>query len=529
MLYLPEKSTAPAAVRRSSSARIAARTRRVNARAARRVQRAAAIASAHTTAPAVCITPVSPAVRIATMFITDDITGRFTRSAAAVTISRIYPRPILTHTINGYTYIQPHGAPVLATVDNTTAYRAPAKPFTGSTAESVPASYHPGIQDAAPTAAPAPLYKSSYAAQHAMNAAASPLQNLAGAVACNVVKRRYSDTAVSRFLTLQWDNIHDTARNNAAQNMENLSSQYEHAAAALDAAESLAKRDAKILGLSGHVKTRYIAENTAAEKAALQSVKNHIAAAEKLDNTTISDFADIKSAAYIAGFELLKQFARWTVKNGGTAPENVDNDAFINTLLARNAADKDAIAAARAAVESTKDAARKAGYNRLMDFAPYRDAKTALAKYRRRSLIIIMSSAARTYIGQADHGGKTIAADIDAAARRAKDVQSAENAALYKAVDNAAVYDEHYAAASADILNVVQDARARAAVACIMDGYTMDQIAARLAQMFPAEKWYKMRVSRLIAAARADIAAADGYRDTVQCAAYLDAIAARIK
>ena len=57
----------------------------------------------------------------------------------------------------------------------------------------------------------------------------------------------------------------------------------------------------------------------------------------------------------------------------------------------------------------------------------------------------------------------------------------------------------------------------------------MDQTAARLAQLYPAEKWYKMRVSRLIAAARADIAAADEYRDNVQCAAYLDAIAARIK
>lgn len=73
--------------------------------------------------------------------------------------------------------------------------------------------------------------------------------------------------------------MRDAKRNTAAQNMENLATQYEDAAAVLDAAQTLAKRDAKILGLTGHVKTRYIAENTAAEKAALQSIKDSIAAA----------------------------------------------------------------------------------------------------------------------------------------------------------------------------------------------------------------------------------------------------------
>ena len=530
MLYLTEKSSAPATVRRSTSARIAARARRIARRAAARVYRAARIADTHTAPAAVLITPITPAARVAAMLITDDITGRFTRHAAAVAVARVYPRPVLTRTNGGYCYIQPDGPAYLAPVDNAPAYRRPAVPYTGGTAESVPVSYHPGIKAAAPTAAPAPLYKSSYAAQHTMHTGAvSPLMGLAGAVACNVVKRRFEDSAAPRFLTLQWDNVRDANRNTAAQNMENLAVQYEHAAAALDAAQTLAKRDAKILGLTGHVKTRYIAENTAAEKAALQSIKDSIAAAEKCDNTTISDFADIKSAAYIAGYELLTQFARWTVKNGGKAPENIDCDDLINTLIARNKSEKEDLKAARAAVDAAKDAARRAGYARLMDFAPYRDAKEQLKKYRRRNLVIVMSSAARTYIGGVDHGGNVHAADIDGAARRAKNVQSAENAALYKAVDNAAVYDEHYTAARADILNTVQDARARAAVACIIDGYTMDQTAARLAQLYPAEKWYKMRVSRLIAAARADIAAADGYRDTVQCAAYLDAIAARIK
>lgn len=542
MLYLTEKSSAPATVRRSTSARIAARARRIARRSAARVYRAARIAASHSAPAAVLITPITPAARVAAMLITDDITGRFTRHAAAVAVARVYPRPVLTRTNGGYCYIQPDGPAYLAPVDNAPAYRRPAVPYTGGTAESVPVSYHPGIKAAAPTAAPAPLYKSSYAAQHTMHTGAvSPLMGLAGAVACNVVKRRIQDTmptgekdihgdgGLSRFNALLIDNARDFRRNNAAQNMENLAVQYEHAAAALDAAQTLAKRDVKILGLTGHVKSRYIAENTAAEKAALQSIKDSIAAAEKCDNTTISDFADIKSAAYIAGYELLTQFARWTVKNGGKAPENIDCDDLINTLIARNNAEKDDLTAARAAVDAAKDAARRAGYARLMDFAPYRDAKEQLKKYRRRNLVIVMSSAARTYIGSVDHGGNVHAADIDGAARRAKDVQSAENAALYKAVDNAAVYDEHYTAARADILNTVQDARARAAVACIIDGYTMDQTAARLAQLYPAEKWYKMRVSRLIAAARADIAAADGYRDNIQCAAYLDAIAARIK
>ncbi len=498
MLYLTEKTSAPATVRRSTSARIAARTRRIARRAAARVQRTARIAAAHTAPAAVLITPITPATRIAAMLITDDITGRLTRHVAAVAVARVYS--------------------------------SPAVPYTGGTTKNVPVSCHPGIKAAAPTAAPAPLYKSSYAAQHTMHGGAvSPLMSLAGAVACNVVKRRFEDSAAPRFLSLQWDNVRDAKRDTAAQNVENLAIQYAHAAAALDAAQTLAKRDAAILGLTGHVKSRYIAENTAAEKAALQSIKDSIAAAEKCDNTTISDFADIKSAAYIAGYELLAQFARWTAKNGGETPKNVDCNSLITALIARNNAEKNDLTATRAAVDAAKDAARRAGYTRLMDFAPYRDAKEQLKKYRRRNLVIVMSSAARAYIGTVDHGGNVHAADIDGAARRAKNVQSAENAALFKAVDNAAAYDEHYTAARVDILNTVQDARARAAVACIIDGYTMDQTAARLAQLYPAEKWYKMRVSRLIAAARADIAAADGYRDTVQCAAYLDAIAARIK
>lgn len=459
----------------------------------------------------------------------DNVSDSYTVNAARVTEER--PAPLFVQTApKKYTRVEVQGPGLIKPIQDATAYRRPATPYTGSSAENVPASYHPGIAAAAPTAAPAPLYKSSYAAQHTMHGGAiTPLMGLAGAVACNVVKRRFEDSAAPRFLTLQWDNVRDAKRNSAAQNMDKLTAQYEKAAAALNAAESLAKRDVKLLGLTGHVKAHYIAENTAAEKAALQSIKNAIVAAEKYDSDTISDFADIKHSAYIAGYELLEQYARWTVKNGGKAPETIDCDELINSLISRNQSEKENLKSARAAVESTKEAARRAGYSRLMDFAPYRNAKEQLTKYRRRNLIIVMSSAARTYIGEEDHGGKVHAADIDGAARRSKDVQSAENAALYKAVDNAAVYDEHYTAARADILSVIQDARARAAVACIMDGYTMDAIAARLAQMYPAEKWYKMRISRLVAAARADIANSDGYKDNVQCTAYLDAIAARIK
>lgn len=523
MLYITAKSSAPAAVRRSCAAKMSARTRRLNARSAARVDRAARIAKEHKPAPAVCITPVSPAARIAAMLITDDITGRFSARATASSARRVYPRPILTRTDKGYIYVQPDGPARMVATDDGPAYRAPAKPYTGSTVESVPTSYHPGIKLASPTAAPAPLYKSSYKAQHTMQAAAvTPLQNLAGAVACNAVKRRYSDTAVSRFLTLQWDNVRDAKRNDAAETVDNLAIQYEDAAAALDAAETLAKRDAKILGLIEHVRARYIADNTSAEKAALQSVKERITAAEKLDNTTLSDFADVKSAAYMAGYELLKQYAAYLNKKDGKTSKSIDCEELVNSLIARNNAEKEDLQAARAAVEATKDAAKKAGYTRLMDFAPYRDAKAALAKYRRRNLVITMSSAARTYIGGEDHGGKVQAADIDAAARRSKDVQSAENAALYKAVDNAAKEDAYYTAARADILSCVHDKQARAVCSGIMDGLTQTQIARAL-------NISQSKVCRLFVIARADIARAEGYRDNVQCKLYLDAIAARIK
>lgn len=117
MLYLTEKSSAPATVRRSTSARIAARSRRIARRAAARVQRAARIADTHTAPAAVLITPITPAARIAAMLITDDITGRFTRHAAAVAVARVYPRPVLTRTNGGYCYIQPDGPAYLAPVD----------------------------------------------------------------------------------------------------------------------------------------------------------------------------------------------------------------------------------------------------------------------------------------------------------------------------------------------------------------------------------------------------------------------------
>jgi hypothetical protein len=94
----------------------------------------------------VLITPITPAARIAAMLITDDITGRFTRHAAAVAVARVYPRPVLTRTVEGYRYIQPDGPAYLAPVDNAPAYRRPAVPYTGGTAESVPVSYHPGIK-----------------------------------------------------------------------------------------------------------------------------------------------------------------------------------------------------------------------------------------------------------------------------------------------------------------------------------------------------------------------------------------------
>lgn len=517
MLYITVKSSAPASIRRSCAAKQAARNRRIT----RRMDAHKARTAVYT--PAVIVPPVSPAVRVAAMLITDDITGRFARAAAGFAVRRVYPKGILTRTTDGaYTYVQPDGPAYLEQVDNGPAYHRPATPYTGSTAAACPVSYHPGIKLATPTASPAPLYKSSYSAQHAVQAAAvSPLLNLAGAVACNVVKRRYSDSAVSRFLTLQWDNVHDAARNNAAENIDDLTEEYTKAAAALDAAETLAKHDCKILGITGHVRARYIEENTAAEKAALQAVKSHITAAEKLDNTSISDFADIKSAAYLAGFELLEQYAHFMVKKGGTMSKNIDSEELINALIARNTAEKEDLTAARAAVEETKDAAHKAGYTRLMDFAPYREAKEKLAKYRRRNLIITMSSAARSFIGQEDHGGKVQAADIDAAARRAKDVTSAENAALYKAVDSAAKEDSYYTTARADIISAVQDAKGKIVIAAIIDGYTVEQVTAHLAKVYPSEKWYSRKVYRLFAAARADIANCDAFKDSVQCRTYL--------
>ena len=384
-------------------------------------------------------------------------------------------------------------------------------------------------QDTTP-AAPAPTYKASYAAQHTiMGNVQTPLLDIAGAVACNAVKYRYQDSGLPRFLSLQWDNSRDFARNNAGKNIQTLADDYTAAAAALAAAEDIAKRDAKILGLKNHVKSQYISENTAAEKTALQRVKNAIVAAEKLDNTTISDFADIKSAAYIAGYNLLSQYFRWYAKKNGVSFETVDCEECINSMLAYNAAEKDALNAAKKARDDAKDAAKKAGYKRLVDFAPYQAAKQLYDKYNNRNLIAVMARAARAYIGGQDHDGKSIAADIDAAARRAKDVTSAENAALYKAVDDAAEYDAYYTAIRADLLSIVQDDRARVALAAYIDGYTMQAIAARLAAVYPTEKWYTMRVSRLIATARADIANADGYKDNIQCTAYLDAIAARVK
>jgi hypothetical protein len=60
MLYLTEKSSAPATVRRSTSARIAARARRIARRSAARVYRAARIADTHTAPAAVLITPITP-------------------------------------------------------------------------------------------------------------------------------------------------------------------------------------------------------------------------------------------------------------------------------------------------------------------------------------------------------------------------------------------------------------------------------------------------------------------------------------
>ena len=461
-------------------------------RAARRAAIVARAACAHSPAPAVICPPLSMRTRIAAMLETDIIQGRHSGT----------------------------------TVD-TVPYSRPATPYKGSTAAACPKSYHPGIDAAAPTSAPAPLYSSSYAAQHsAATPMSTPLMDIAGAIACNVVKRQYSDTAHSKFQGLLWDNTADYIAAQAAAGMPDLLDRVETAAADYAAATDAAKHDCKALGLSGHVRARYIASATKDAKAALASAKAAVQAAEKVCAATYTDFADIKLAAYTAGLELLQQFARWTVKNGGTAPENADCDSLINTLIARNNAEKKDLSAARAAKDAAADAARKAGYKRLMDCPAYRDAKAALAKYRRRSLIITMSCAARKYVGGCDHGGQMVYADIDAAARRAKDVQSAENAALYRALDNAAAFDQHYTAAKLDLLNIVTDGQPRAVLSLYMDGWIITDIVDAMRRMYPAEKWYLSKVYRLLSAARAVIATSEGYCDTVQCRAYLDAIRA---
>lgn len=166
MLYLTTKTSAPATVRRSCAAKQAARTRRLNARAVARVQRAARRAATHTTPAAVLVTPITPAARVAAMLITDDITGRFARNAAAVTVARVYPRPILTRTDEGYRYIQPDGPAALVAVNDTVEYSRPAAPAP-SAAVCVP-SNHAGILAA--TSFPAPEYNTSAAAKTAVQA-----------------------------------------------------------------------------------------------------------------------------------------------------------------------------------------------------------------------------------------------------------------------------------------------------------------------------------------------------------------------
>lgn len=166
MLYLTTKTSAPAAVRRSCAAKQAARTRRLNARAVARVQRAARIAATYTAPAAVLVTPITPAARVAAMLITDDITGRFARNAAAVTVARVYPRPILTRTDEGYRYIQPDGPAALVAVNDTVEYSRPAT-TAPSAAVCVP-SNHAGILAA--TSFPAPEYNTSAEAKTAVQA-----------------------------------------------------------------------------------------------------------------------------------------------------------------------------------------------------------------------------------------------------------------------------------------------------------------------------------------------------------------------
>lgn len=166
MLYLTTKTSAPASVRRSCAAKQAARTRRLNARAVARVQRAARIAATHIAPAAVLVTPITPAARVAAMLITDDITGRFARNAAAVTVARVYPRPILTRTDEGYRYIQPDGPAALVAVNDTVEYSRPAAPAP-SAAVCVP-SNHAGILAAA--SIPAPEYNTSAEAKTAIQA-----------------------------------------------------------------------------------------------------------------------------------------------------------------------------------------------------------------------------------------------------------------------------------------------------------------------------------------------------------------------
>lgn len=214
MLYLTTKTSAPATVRRSCAAKQAARTRRLNARAAARVNRAARIAATHTAPAAVLVTPITPAARVAAMLITDDITGRFARNAAAVTVARVYPRPILTRTGEGYRYIQPDGPAALVAVNDTMEYSRPAAP--APSAAVCILSNHAGILAAA--SFPAPEYNTSAAAKTAVQMRQyGNVQTLAVRAAISAVKlaiaprARFVDVATIKESTISIDDIEYTA------------------------------------------------------------------------------------------------------------------------------------------------------------------------------------------------------------------------------------------------------------------------------------------------------------------------------
>ena len=552
---LPAKSSAPRTIRAACTRRENARKKRLDAR----VERTARIAEAHAPAPSVLCPETwrtKTAARVVTWAIEQDA-PKAKKSICSYKVDAhsvtVYRRPDGIYTAAPVDDAAPVSVDIPAktiTGDATPAYRRPATPYSGTAAELAKPAEHPGIKSTA-TAAPAPVLtaevtsskvakngiKASYAAQHQVQQPldTSPLWRMAWGCAVHVIKRRIEDTiprtsadamrgdaGFNTFTALYYQGIADNRTLQPARaNIDTLLDATKAAAANLAEREKLAKLQAKAKGLSGFLRAQYINDETAAARAVLKTAKERVRAAEKLDSDIIADFEDIQSAAYTAGFDLCTKYNAFLVRNGKKPFACVDCQEIIDALIAVQEKDKPELAASKAAMDAAKDAARAAGYTRWLDFAPYRAALEQTKKFRRRSITIVMCSAARQYIGSRDHGGRSIAVDIDGAARRADQVTSAENSYLHRAINNSAKNDSYTSIVAEDLLRLCPSPAIAECLRYYMDGYTQTQIAATLGCS-------QKTVSNYIAKARAAISSSDCYKDAPQVIAYLEHIAAKL-